>query len=127
MFHGRDLNASTPLWQHDNPWIRRPSRAVRSSWKFAVFSFELILGIAIALGELAVTPRRKRLMKRILILPSFNFLTLQYIYFITTSLVSSVIFWRTADSSHPIDYTDALFTCVSAMAGTGLRTVCLDS
>lgn len=120
MFHGRDLNASTPLWQHDNPRIRRPSRAVRSSWKFAVFSFELILGIA-------VTPRRKRLMKRILILPSFNFLTLHYIYFITTSLVCSVIFWRTADSSHPINYTDALFTCVSAMAGTGLRTVCLDS
>jgi hypothetical protein len=47
--------------------------------------------------------------------PSFNFITLHYIYFLTTCLLTSVIFWGASTPARSISYTDALFMTVSAM------------
>ncbi|KAK7429080.1 hypothetical protein QQZ08_004295 [Neonectria magnoliae] len=30
---GQDIDASTPLWQHDKAWIRRPAQLVRAAWQ----------------------------------------------------------------------------------------------
>ncbi|KAJ4168897.1 hypothetical protein NW754_010828 [Fusarium falciforme] len=30
---GHDIDASTPLWQHDKAWIRRPAQLVRAAWQ----------------------------------------------------------------------------------------------
>ncbi|KAJ4329336.1 hypothetical protein N0V84_000231 [Fusarium piperis] len=30
---GHDIDASTPLWQHDKAWIRRPAQIVRAAWQ----------------------------------------------------------------------------------------------
>ncbi|KAL4818665.1 cation transport protein-domain-containing protein [Aspergillus spinulosporus] len=57
------------------------------------------------------------------LLPSFNFLSLHYTYFIAVSLISSLIFWGTSNPPRSVSYTDALFMCVSAMTGTGLNSV----
>lgn len=58
-------------------------------------------------------------------LPPLNFLTLHYIYFIMMSLIWSVVFWGAAEPFRSVNYTDALFLCMSAMTGAGLNTVCL--
>jgi hypothetical protein len=29
---GRNLDSKTPIWQHDQAWIRRPAKFVRSAW-----------------------------------------------------------------------------------------------
>ena len=52
-----------------------------------------------------------------------NFITLHYIYFITTCLVASVIFWGSSTPFRSISYTDSLFLCISAMTLAGLNTV----
>lgn len=57
------------------------------------------------------------------VLPPFNFLTLHYVYFIVTGLVSSVIFYLTSTPWRSVAYVDAIFLCVSAMTGAGLNTV----
>ncbi|UPK92313.1 hypothetical protein LCI18_003248 [Fusarium solani-melongenae] len=39
---GHDIDASTPLWQHDKAWIRRPAQLVRAAWRsqfLSKFSF----------------------------------------------------------------------------------------
>lgn len=56
-------------------------------------------------------------------LPPFNFLTLHYVYFIATCLVSSIIFYLTSTPWRSVAYVDAIFMCVSAMTGAGLNTV----
>ncbi|RSL99601.1 hypothetical protein CEP52_009679 [Fusarium oligoseptatum] len=30
---GHDIDASTPLWQHDKAWIRRPAQLARAAWQ----------------------------------------------------------------------------------------------
>lgn len=56
-------------------------------------------------------------------LPPRNFITLHYLYFIATCLLTSVIFWGSSTSSKPVSYTDSLFLTVSAMTLAGLNTV----
>lgn len=58
------------------------------------------------------------------VLPPFNFLTLHYVYFIATCLVSSIVFYLTSTPWRSVAYVDAVFLCVSAMTGAGLNTVC---
>ncbi|RSM10102.1 hypothetical protein CEP52_003799 [Fusarium oligoseptatum] len=60
-------------------------------------------------------------------LPPLNFITIHYAYFIVVCLISSVIFWRSSDSTSPISYTDSLFLVVSAMTEAGLNTVNLSA
>ncbi|KAI4731793.1 TrkH-domain-containing protein [Aureobasidium sp. EXF-10728] len=55
-------------------------------------------------------------------LPPVNFITLHYAYFIFTCLLAAVIFWGSSTTTH-VDFTDALFLCVSAMTEAGLNTV----
>lgn len=57
------------------------------------------------------------------ILPPANFLTLHYVYFIVTCLISSVIFYSASTPWKSVSYIDAIFLCVSAMTGAGLNTV----
>lgn len=57
------------------------------------------------------------------VLPPFNFLTLHYVYFIVTSLVSSIVFYLASTPWRSVAYVDAVFMCVSAMTGAGLNTV----
>ncbi|KAJ5642387.1 hypothetical protein N7490_006387 [Penicillium lividum] len=61
------------------------------------------------------------------ILPPANFLTLHYVYFIVTCLVSSIIFYLTSTPWQNVAYVDAIFLCVSAMTGAGLNTVDLST
>ncbi|KAJ5991804.1 hypothetical protein N7451_007528 [Penicillium sp. IBT 35674x] len=61
------------------------------------------------------------------ILPPANFLTLHYIYFIVTCLISSVIFYLASTPWKSVSYVDAIFLCVSAMTGAGLNTVDLST
>ena len=58
------------------------------------------------------------------VLPPCNFLTLHYVYFIATCLVSSIIFYLTSTPWRSVAYIDAIFMCVRAMTGAGLNTVC---
>ncbi|KAE8446307.1 hypothetical protein EG329_012054 [Mollisiaceae sp. DMI_Dod_QoI] len=56
-------------------------------------------------------------------LPSWNYITLHYTYFIFTTLLTSLIFWGTSTPQYSISYTDSLFLVVSAMTEAGLNTV----
>ncbi|KAF2865092.1 putative cation transporter, partial [Massariosphaeria phaeospora] len=60
-------------------------------------------------------------------LPSLNFITLHYIYFVATCLVTSVVFWASSTPARSISYTDSLFVTVSAMTLAGLNTVNLST
>ncbi|KAJ5614766.1 hypothetical protein N7528_008420 [Penicillium herquei] len=59
--------------------------------------------------------------------PPANFLTLHYVYFIATCLISSIIFYLTSTPWKSVAYVDAIFLCVSAMTGAGLNTVDLST
>lgn len=48
-------------------------------------------------------------------LPPLNFITIHYLYFIGTSLVTSIIFYCTSTPAWNITYTDSLFLVISAM------------
>jgi hypothetical protein len=56
-------------------------------------------------------------------LPDISFITLHYLYFIATGLVSGIIFWGSSTPAKSVSFTDSLFLCVSAMteAGTWVR------
>ena len=56
-------------------------------------------------------------------LPPINFVTLHYVYFIGTCIISALIFWGASTPSQSISFTDALFLTVSAMTESGLNTV----
>ncbi|KAF2450818.1 TrkH-domain-containing protein [Karstenula rhodostoma CBS 690.94] len=60
-------------------------------------------------------------------MPSLNFITLHYIYFIGTCLVSSAIFYAASTPPRSVSYTDSLFLVTSAMTEAGLNTVNLSS
>ncbi|KAK5113964.1 hypothetical protein LTR62_003087 [Meristemomyces frigidus] len=55
-------------------------------------------------------------------LPPINFITIHYLYFIATCLLSAVIFWGSSTETK-VSFTDSLFLCVSAMTEAGLNTV----
>jgi hypothetical protein len=57
------------------------------------------------------------------VLPPLNFLTVHYVYFVSTNIIASVIFYLTATPWRSVAYIDSLFMCVSAMTGAGLNTV----
>ncbi|KAJ5901601.1 hypothetical protein N7495_002129 [Penicillium taxi] len=61
------------------------------------------------------------------VLPPSNFLTLHYIYFIITCVVSSIVFYLTSTPWRSVSYTDSIFLCVSAMTGAGMNTVDLST
>lgn len=56
-------------------------------------------------------------------LPPLNFITLHYLYFIVTLMITSVIFYCSSTPRWSITYTDSLFLVVSAMTESGLNTV----
>ena len=56
-------------------------------------------------------------------LPPLNFITVHYLYFITTCLICSVIFWGSSHPTKSVGYTDSLFLVISAMTEAGLNTV----
>jgi len=60
-------------------------------------------------------------------LPPLNFITLHYIYFTATCLVTSLIFWGSSNPKQSVSYVDSLFLVVSAMTEAGLNTVNLSS
>ncbi|MCJ1309621.1 hypothetical protein MMC25_003281 [Agyrium rufum] len=56
-------------------------------------------------------------------LPPLNFITIHYAYFITTCLLTSLIFWGASTPGRTVSYIDCLFFTVSAMTEAGLNTV----
>ncbi|KAF2737124.1 putative potassium transporter [Polyplosphaeria fusca] len=60
-------------------------------------------------------------------LPSLNFITLHYLYFVTTCLFFSVVFWGISTPARSVSYPDSLFLVVSAMTLAGLNTVNLST
>ncbi|KAJ5819105.1 hypothetical protein N7474_004696 [Penicillium riverlandense] len=61
------------------------------------------------------------------VLPPFNFLTLHYVYFISTCLIASTIFYLMSTPWLSVTYVDSLFLCVSAMTGAGMNTINLST
>ncbi|KAL5419077.1 hypothetical protein PMIN06_011134 [Paraphaeosphaeria minitans] len=70
-----------------------------------------------------------RFVRRVVLdwMPSLNFITLHYIYFIGTCLLSSAIFYAASTPPRSVSYTDSLFLVTSAMTEAGLNTVNLSS
>jgi hypothetical protein len=65
-------------------------------------------------------------------LPPLNFITIHYIYFLTTCLITSLIFYGCGSKGEKelnggIGYTDCVFLVVSAMTEAGLNTVNLST
>ncbi|KIW08770.1 uncharacterized protein PV09_00708 [Verruconis gallopava] len=60
-------------------------------------------------------------------LPELNFITLHYLYFIVTTLVSAGIIYGSSTPSHSVQFVDALFLAVSAMTEAGLNTINLST
>jgi hypothetical protein len=56
-------------------------------------------------------------------LPELNFITLHYMYFIFTCLISAAIFWGVSTPARSIGFTDCLYFTVSAMSEAGLNTI----
>lgn len=66
----------------------------------------------------------KRVWRSIIVhLPPRNFITLHYLYFIGTCLLTSVVFWGSSTESKRVSFIDSLFLTVSAMTEAGLNTV----
>ncbi len=59
--------------------------------------------------------------------PRLTFLRLHWIYFVTTCLFCSVIFWASAKPHGSVSYTDSLFLVVAAMSLAGMNSVNLSS
>ena len=55
-------------------------------------------------------------------LPDVSFVTLHYLYFITTCGVATLIFWGAATPFRSVAFIDALFLTVSAMTEAGTST-----
>ena len=60
------------------------------------------------------------------LLPDVSFISLHWLYFICTTLLTSIIFWG-CNTETKVSYTDSLFLCVSAMTEAGLNTVNLST
>ncbi|CAI7629852.1 unnamed protein product [Penicillium glandicola] len=78
---------------------------------------------------LLISPRRRRQIGNAImaVLPPLNFLTLHYLYFIATCIITSIIFYLTSTPWLSVGYVDSIFLCVSAMTGAGLNTVDLST
>ncbi|EAT78542.2 hypothetical protein HBH56_222050 [Parastagonospora nodorum] len=55
--------------------------------------------------------------------PPINFITLHYAYFISMTLLGSLIFWGASHPARSIGWWDSMFMVMSAMTATGLNTV----
>ncbi|KAH3995180.1 hypothetical protein HBI56_173230 [Parastagonospora nodorum] len=55
--------------------------------------------------------------------PPINFITLHYAYFISMTLLGSLIFWGASHPAKSIGWWDSMFMVMSAMTATGLNTV----
>lgn len=60
-------------------------------------------------------------------LPPINFITIHWLYFTSTCLLSAIILWGSATPHRSLEFTDALFLAVSAMTLAGLNTVNLST
>lgn len=60
-------------------------------------------------------------------LPPLNFITIHYIYFIATCLLTAIIFWGSSTPAQSVTFTDSLFLTISAMTGAGLNTINLST
>jgi hypothetical protein len=60
-------------------------------------------------------------------LPPLNFITIHWLYFLCTCILSAVIFWGASTPAKSVSFTDALFLVVSAMTLAGLNTVNLST
>lgn len=56
-----------------------------------------------------------------------NFASIHYTYFISISLLCSVIFWVSSDPKFSVTYVDSLFLVISGITETGLNTVNLST
>jgi potassium uptake Trk family protein len=56
-------------------------------------------------------------------IPPVNFITLHYAYFISATLVGSLIFWGASSPAKSIGWWDSMFMVMSAMTATGLNSV----
>lgn len=83
----------------------------------------LLMRIAPRTAVLPVGPVKRAWHSIIVHLPPRNFITLHYLYFIGTCLLTSVIFWGSSTESMRVSYIDSLFLTVSAMTLAGLNTV----
>ena len=88
--------------QHDDPSNYRTSSCT-SSFRMGWFNLPLSLGPS----RVARTLHRN--------LPPLNFISVHYIYFIGTSLLSALIFWGASTPPGAVSFTDSLFLTVSAM------------
>lgn len=83
----------------------------------------LLMRIAPRTAVLPVSPVKRAWHSIIVHLPPRNFITLHYLYFIGTCLLTSIIFWGSSTESMRVSYIDSLFLTVSAMTLAGLNTV----
>jgi hypothetical protein len=60
-------------------------------------------------------------------LPDLNFITLHYLYFIGTCLLTAIIFWGSSTPARSVPFTDSIFFTVSAMTEAGLNTINLST
>lgn len=56
-------------------------------------------------------------------LPSVNYITVHYAYFILGTLLFSLIFWASSQPLHGVSFADSLFMVTSAFTNTGLNSV----
>jgi potassium uptake Trk family protein len=56
-------------------------------------------------------------------IPPVNFITLHYAYFISVTLLGTLIFWGASNPSKSIGWWDSMFMCMSAMTAAGLNSV----
>lgn len=61
------------------------------------------------------------------LIPELNFITLHYLYFILTSLITALIFWGSSTPFQSVSFIDALFLTSSAMTEAGLNTINLST
>lgn len=53
-------------------------------------------------------------------LPDASFITFHYLYFLSTCLIASLIFWGSSKPFRSVSYTDSLFLVISAMTEAGM-------
>jgi potassium uptake Trk family protein len=56
-------------------------------------------------------------------LPPINFITIHYAYFISITIVGTLIFWGSSSPAYSIGWWDSMFMVMSALTSSGLNTV----
>ena len=74
-----------------------------------------------------ITSWKERIEKRTGHIFEVNFITIHYAYFVFVPLLSALVFWGSSTPFRGVNFTDALFLCVSAMTEAGLNTVNLST